>query len=101
MRKERTLHVVSPLRRRQRLGTALSVPGEVMSEHQEINDVAPSSLKHIIGQQSVVAQVEVALEAAFADDKKFDSALLVGPPGVGKSALASVIAQEMATTFHE
>jgi len=27
-----------------------------MSEHQEINDVAPSSLKHIIGQQSVLAQ---------------------------------------------
>ncbi len=72
-----------------------------MSEHQEINDVSPSSLKHLIGQQSVVAQVEVALEAAFADDKKFDSALLVGPPGVGKSALASVIAQEMATPFHE
>jgi Holliday junction DNA helicase RuvB len=72
-----------------------------MSEHQEINDVSPSSLKHLIGQQSVVAQVEVALEAAFADDKKFDSALLVGPPGVGKSALAQVIAAEMATNFHE
>lgn len=72
-----------------------------MSEHQEINDVAPSSLKHIVGQRSVVAQVEVALEAAFADQKKFDSALLVGPPGVGKSALAQVIAQEMATEFHE
>ena len=74
---------------------------EVMAEHQEINDVAPSSLKHIIGQQSVVAQVSVALEAAFADQKKFDSALLVGGPGLGKSALARVIADEMATGFHE
>lgn len=72
-----------------------------MSEHSEINDVAPSSLKHIIGQKSVVAQVSVALEAAFADGMKFDSALLVGPPGVGKSALAQVIAAEMATNLHE
>ena len=74
---------------------------EVMSEHQEINDVAPSSLKHLIGQRGVVAQVEVALDAAQQDAKKFDSALLVGGPGLGKSALARIIADEMATGFHK
>src|SRR5271170_2126352 len=67
----------------------------------DISEVAPSSLRHIIGQRTVLAQVAIALEAAFADHRKFDSALLVGPPGVGKSALANVIAQEMATDFHE
>jgi holliday junction DNA helicase RuvB len=67
----------------------------------EINDVAPSSLKHIIGQRSVIEQVSVALEAAFADHRKFDSALLVGPPGCGKTAVAHVIAEEMATDFAE
>lgn len=75
-----------------------------MSEHQEIkeiNDVAPSSLKHIVGQESVKAQVQVALDAAQQDAKKVDSALLVGGPGLGKSALARVIADEMATGFHE
>ena len=67
----------------------------------EVNDVRPSSLNHIIGQESVKAQVAVALDAAFADNRPFDHALLVGPPGLGKSALANVIAQEMATEFHE
>jgi holliday junction DNA helicase RuvB len=67
----------------------------------EINDVAPTSLKHIIGQGSVKAQVSVALEAAWADQKKFDSSLLVGAPGLGKTAMAQVIAAEMATTLHE
>jgi Holliday junction DNA helicase RuvB len=68
---------------------------------KEIGDVAPSSLQHIIGQPGVKAQAAVALEAAWADQKKFDHALLVGPPGMGKSALAGVIAKEMATGFHE
>ena len=67
----------------------------------EINDVKPTSISHIVGQPSVVQQVSVALDAAFADNREFASALLVGPPGMGKSALASVIAQEMATDFHE
>ncbi len=67
----------------------------------DINDVSPTSLKHLIGQRSVIAQTAVALEAAWADGKKFDSALLVGPPGCGKTQLAHVIAAEMASDLHE
>ena len=67
----------------------------------EINEVSPSSLGHIIGQQSVVAQVKVALDAAQQDGKKFDHGLQVGPPGIGKTQMAVVIAQEMASEFHE
>lgn len=67
----------------------------------EVNDISPSSISHIIGQRSVVDQVKVGLDAAFADNRKFDNALLVGPPGCGKSAMAAVIAAEMATDFIE
>lgn len=67
----------------------------------DINDVKPSALAELVGQRSVVAQVAVALEAAAADNKKFDHALLVGAPGLGKSQTAQVIAQEMGTDLHE
>ena len=67
----------------------------------EINDVSPSSLSHLIGAKQVIAQVSTAIDAAFEDGTRFDHALLVGGPGLGKSQLASVIAQEMAVDFHE
>jgi len=70
-------------------------------QHKQINDAAPSSLSHLVGQGAVIAQVRTAIDAAFEDNGRFDDALLVGPAGLGKSQLASVIAQEMATTFHE
>ena len=73
-----------------------------MSEQMnEINDVAPSSIRHLIGQKVVIDQVATALDAAQIDCRKFEHALLVGPPGLGKSALANIIAAEMATKLHE
>jgi Holliday junction DNA helicase RuvB len=48
-----------------------------------------------------VEQVKVAIDAAFQDNRRFDHAMLVGPPGMGKSMVANVIAAEMATNFHE
>ncbi|NQU21096.1 MAG: AAA family ATPase [Candidatus Nealsonbacteria bacterium] len=72
-----------------------------MMKKTEVNDVAPSSVAHVVGQQGVVEQVKVALDAAFEDTRRFDHAMLVGPPGMGKSMTANVIAQEMAADFHE
>src|SRR5271165_955226 len=67
----------------------------------DMNDMVPTSLNHIIGQRAVVEQVQVAIDAAHQDGKKFDHTLLVGGPGLGKTQLAAVIAQEMASEFHE
>jgi Holliday junction DNA helicase RuvB len=74
-----------------------------MSEKQmaEVSDAGPGSLNDMIGQTSVMAQVAVALSAASADATKFPHAILCGPPGVGKSQTAAIIARAMNTKLHE
>lgn len=69
--------------------------------HTEVNSVRPSSLNHLVGNQAVIRQVRVALDASQQDGVRFPHAALLGSPGLGKSTLASVIAQEMASPFHE
>ncbi len=68
---------------------------------QDIADATPTALADLIGQRSVVDQVRVALDAARQDGKKFDNALLTGPPGCGKTQTAKVIAAEMGCNYHE
>ena len=65
----------------------------------DINSVRPTSISHLIGQDHVRQVVTVALDAAHQDGRRFDHALMVGPPGMGKTATAQVIAEEMATDF--
>jgi Holliday junction DNA helicase RuvB len=72
-----------------------------MSSSSQTADCAPTSLKHLVGQRQVVRQVEVALDATQQDAASFPHALLVGSAGLGKSAVAQVIACEMAGGFHE
>lgn len=67
----------------------------------EINDVQPSSLRHIVGQDGVKSVVTVAIDACQMDGKRFDHSLLVGPPGLGKTAIAQVLAAELAADYFE
>ena len=69
--------------------------------HTEVNSVRPTSLNHLVGNQSVIRQVRMALDACQIDGVRFSHSGLYGPPGIGKSTLASVVAQEMASPFHE
>ena len=70
-------------------------------EALEINEVKPSSLRHIVGQRQVVEVVTTELDAAMIDNRRFDHALLVGPPGTGKTSVSQIVAEEMAVPFVE
>jgi Holliday junction DNA helicase RuvB len=68
---------------------------------QDINQVVPTSLAHLVGNSSIIEQVRIAIDAAFQDKTRFPHTALFSPAGLGKSTVARCIASEMCVPFVE
>ena len=69
------------------------------SERDFENALRPLSFRDFSGQQKVVENLEVFVEAAKYRGEPLDHTLLHGPPGLGKTTLSNIIANELGVGF--
>ena len=81
--------------------TTLSSLSELQTDQDDKIDLSlrPQSLVDFVGQQEVKANLGVFIEATQLRQAPLDHTLLFGPPGLGKTTLAQIIAKELGVGF--
>lgn len=77
--------------------TAPVVAPEVLNELERMDEASlrPTVLDDFVGQRDLVGHLRIVLQAARERNQPSDHLLFAGPPGLGKTSLASIVASEM------